>query len=112
MPLTGKQKHVLRGIGQLLDPLAHVGKEGISDDAIAAIEDLFRRRELIKVRVLKTAPDDTKTTAVQLAEATHSDVAGRVGFTFLLYRPNPELKTRIVLPPAKSEEVTEDSANS
>lgn len=102
MALTGKQKHVLRGIGQLLDPLVHIGKEGISEDAIAAVEDVFRKRELIKVRVLKTAPDDTKTTAAQLAEATTSDMAGRVGFTFLLYRPNVELKQRIVLPAVKT----------
>jgi RNA-binding protein len=104
MALSGKQKHVLRGIGQLLDPLVHVGKEGIREEAIAATEDVFRRRELIKVRVLKTAPEETRAIAAQLAEATHSEVAGRVGFTFLLYRANPQLKHRIELPPAKSDE--------
>jgi RNA-binding protein len=101
MALTGKQKSALRSIGQLLDPVVHVGKEGVSEAAVASTEDAFRRRELIKVRVLKGAPDDADTTAVELAEATHSDVAGRVGFTFLLYKPNPSLKERIALPPAK-----------
>lgn len=101
MALTGKQKRVLRGIGQLLEPIIHVGKEGVSVLSITATEDAFRRRELIKVRVLKTAPDNADTTATQLATATGSDVAGRVGFTFLLYRPNPDLKDRIELPPAR-----------
>lgn len=101
MALTGKQKRVLRSIGQLLEPIVHVGKEGVSDESIVATEDAFRRRELIKVRVLKTAPDDADTTAGQLAAATGSDVAGRVGFTFLLYKPNPKLKERIELPPAR-----------
>lgn len=101
MALTGKQKRVLRSIGQLLEPVIHVGKEGTTEPTVQAVNDAFRRRELIKVRVLKTAPADTKTTAAALAEATHSDVAGGVGFTFLLYRANPELRERIELPPAK-----------
>lgn len=101
MALTGKQKRHLRSLGQLLDPIVHVGKEGVSAESIAATEEVFRRRELIKVRVLKTAPADTPTIAQQLAEATHSDMAGRVGYTFLLYRPNKELKERIQLPPAR-----------
>ncbi len=100
MPLTGKQKRVLRSIGQLLEPVVHIGKEGINAESVANIEDVFRRRELIKVRVLKNAPEDADTTAKQLAEATGSDVAGRVGFTFLIYRPNSALKERIELPPA------------
>ncbi|HEY3379025.1 MAG TPA: YhbY family RNA-binding protein [Armatimonadota bacterium] len=102
MALTGKQKRVLRSLGQLLEPIVHVGKDGVSAESIAATEDVFRRRELIKVRVLKTAPDDKATTAAALAEATHSDVAGGVGFTILLYRANPDLKERIKLPPAKA----------
>ncbi|MHB9129882.1 MAG: YhbY family RNA-binding protein [Armatimonadota bacterium] len=101
MPLIGKQKRVLRSIGQLLEPVIHVGKEGVSALSIGATDDAFRKRELIKVRVLNTAPDDTKTTAAKLAEATGSDVAGAVGHTFLLYRPNPDLRERIELPPAK-----------
>lgn len=104
MALTGKQKRVLRSLGQLLEPVIHVGKEGVSDESIAATEDAFRRRELIKVRVLKNAPDDTDAIADALAEATKSDVAGQVGFTFLLYRPNKNLRDRITLPPAKAKE--------
>ena len=107
MALTGKQKSALRSIGQRLEPIVHVGKEGVSQESIAATEGVFRRRELIKVRVLKNAPYTTDMIADQLAEATHSDVAGKVGFTFLLYRPNPELKDRIALPAAKEKDEQE-----
>jgi len=82
----------------------HIGKEGVSEAAVVTTDDVFRRRELIKVRVLKGAPEDADATAVTLAAATHSDIVGRVGFTFLLYRPNPTLKERIALPPAKNME--------
>jgi RNA-binding protein len=100
MSLTGKQKNKLRGLGMLLEPIIHIGKEGVAD-AIVPTEDAFRRRELIKVRVLKTAPGTADEMGAALAAATHSDLAGRVGFTFLLYRPNEALKDRIELPPAK-----------
>lgn len=107
MLLTGKQKRVLRSRGQLLEPIVHVGKDGVSEESIAATNEVFNRRELIKVRVLKTAPFDTCTIAQQLAEATNSYTTGRVGFTFLLYRPNSSLKERIILPPALAEEAKE-----
>jgi len=102
MALTGKQKRVLRGIGQLLEPVVFVGKEG-AESAVAPAEDAFKTRELIKVRVLNTAPENTDATAAALAECTGSELVGRVGHTFLLYRSNPELTHRIELPPAKGE---------
>jgi RNA-binding protein len=100
MILTGKQKSLLRGLGMLLEPIVHIGKEGVQE-AIAPTEDAFRHRELIKVRVLKTTPGTPDEVATELAAATGSAVAGRVGFTFLLYRPNYTLKERIELPEAK-----------
>jgi len=103
MALTGKQKRVLRGIGQLLEPIVFIGKEGV-ESAVAPVEDVFKTHELIKVRVLRNAPDTTANIAPQLAEHTHSDLAGKVGNTFLLYRPNPDVKRRIALPPAKPAE--------
>jgi RNA-binding protein len=102
MALTGKQKRVLRSIGQLFEPVVFVGKEG-AESAVAPTEDAFKTRELIKVRVLNNAPENADITAAALAERTGGEVAGRVGHTFLLYRPNPELKHRIELPAAKEE---------
>ena len=102
MALTGKQKRVLRGSGQLLEPVVFVGKEGV-DAAIHPTEDAFRTHELIKVRVLRNAPDSTTNIAPELAQRTNSELAGKVGHTFMLYRPNPELKKRIDLPPAKEQ---------
>ena len=98
MALTGKQKRVLRGIGQLLEPVVHIGKDGVTEANVAATEDAFRTRELIKVRAMKNVPADTDDIAEQVAQATHSEIAGRVGHTFLLYRANPDLPRRITLP--------------
>ena len=98
MELTGKQKTFLRGRGQLLDPVVHVGKEGVSAECVSVTLDAFRTRELLKVRVLKTAPASLPEVALQLAEQTASYMTGKVGYTFLLYKPNPELKNRLEFP--------------
>ena len=107
MELTGKQKTYLRGRGQLLDPVVHVGKEGVSSECIAVTLDAFRTRELIKVRVLKTAPGTLPDVATQLAEQTDSYMTGKVGYTFLLYKPNPDLRVRLDLPARATEETEE-----
>ncbi len=107
MELTGKQKTYLRGRGQLLDPVVHVGKEGVSEECVTVTLDAFRTRELLKVRVLKTAPATLPDVAAQLAEQTDSYMAGKVGFTFLLYKPNPEIRNRLELP-ARVVEATDE----
>lgn len=104
MALTGKQKRVLRSIGQLLEPVVFVGKEGVTDGSVAATEDAFRTRELIKVRATRGAPGEADDIAEILSTATRSDIAGRVGHTFLLYRPNPDVRAPITLPPAKEDD--------
>lgn len=100
MPLSGKQRRHLRALGQNLEPVIHVGKEGVTQECVASTLDAFNTRELIKVRVLKNAPEERNAIADDLAQATHGQVAGLVGFTFLLYKPNKGLKERIVLPRA------------
>ncbi len=101
MALTGKQKRVLRSKGQLLDPVVYIGKEGVSEACVTTTAEALHRKELIKVRVQNTAPDALVEIAAQLAAATGSDIAGKVGHTFLLYRRNPDAKFPIELPPAK-----------
>jgi RNA-binding protein len=102
MTLTTKQRVYLRGLGQTLRPQLHVGHEGYSDGHRSALEDLFKRRELVKVRILNTADEDPKELAAALAEEARAELVGVVGKTFVLYRPNPDLKERIELPDANA----------
>jgi RNA-binding protein len=90
----------LRGIGQTLDPVVFLGKEGLSEANVAATEDAFRWRELIKVRVMTNIAAETAELGAELATATHSELVSKVGHTFLLYRANPNVKEPIELPKA------------
>ncbi|MCI5147369.1 MAG: YhbY family RNA-binding protein, partial [Candidatus Electrothrix sp. AR3] len=49
--LKGKQKKILRGLGHHLNPVVHIGREGISENLAETARDAFRNRELIKIKL-------------------------------------------------------------
>lgn len=97
--LTGKQRRHLRALAHPLKPLVQVGKGGIDDGLIAAVDQALADHELIKVKVGENAGMDRHEVAEQLAGKTNSQVAQVLGNTVLLYRPDPEDPT-IELPAA------------
>lgn len=90
--LTGKQARHLRGLGHHLSPLAMVGKEGITDNLLAALESVLTAHELVKVRIQDGCPHSREGAAELLAAKTKSRIAQIIGKTFLLYRENKDLK--------------------
>lgn len=90
MSLTGKQRRHLRGLGHSLAPVAQVGKGGVSDAVVAAIDDALAHHELIKIKLLESLEVDRDEAATALATRTKSEVAQILGRTILLYRPDPD----------------------
>jgi RNA-binding protein len=97
--LTGKQRHHLRGLGHELRPIVQIGKDGIDDGVVAAVDRALTDHELVKIRVnVGEAVDlDRHDAAEAIAKRTHSEVAQVLGNTLLLYRANPD-QPAIVLP--------------
>ncbi len=98
--LTGKQRRHLRALAHPLKPLVQVGKGGIDDGLVAAVDQALADHELIKVKVGENAGADRHEIADELAQKTKSEVAQVLGNTVLLYRADPEEPT-IKLPAAK-----------
>ena len=88
--LTGKQRHHLRGLGHALNPIVQVGKGGLDDGLIKAVDQALSDHELIKIRVGDTAELDRHAAAEEIAVQTRSEVAQVIGNVVLLYRANPE----------------------
>lgn len=96
MTLTGKQVRFLRGLGHKLSPIVMIGKEEVSDNAVAATDEALDSHELIKVKLQEGCLSDRRDVAQELAKRTKSGVAQVLGRTILLYRPSDEKK--ITLP--------------
>jgi RNA-binding protein len=69
-------------------PLVWVGKNGITDEIIAQIDNFLKKNKLVKVRLLNSYVDthDRKEAAKELSEKTGSKVINQIGFVVALYR--------------------------
>lgn len=97
--LTSKQRAYLRGLANPLEPILHAGKGGVSDTLIRQADDALTARELIKGRVLETAPGSARELAEQIAGAVNAQVVQVVGRNFVLFRQKPK-DSQITLPRA------------
>ncbi len=88
--LTGKQRHYLRGLGHGLKPVVQLGRGGIDDGLLAAVDRALLDHELIKLKLGEHAELDRHDAADAIAAKTKSDVAQVLGHVVLLYRPHPK----------------------
>lgn len=95
--LTGKQKRHLRSLGNRLNPIVRLGKDGIDEGVVSAVNEALERHELIKVKLELGGEEDRFDAAEFLAEQTKSAIAQVMGGTILLYRKHPK-EPKISLP--------------
>ncbi|HEX6835620.1 MAG TPA: ribosome assembly RNA-binding protein YhbY [Polyangia bacterium] len=92
--LTGKQRRYLRGLGHHLEPVVQVGKDGISEGLVAALDVALETHELVKVKLGESAGSDRKALGAAVAEAVGGELVQVLGRTVLVYRRrkiDPEL---------------------
>ncbi len=95
--MTSKQRAYLRGLANSLEAIVHVGKGGVGDTIVKQADDALTARELIKGKVLETAPETAREAAEQVAAAAGAEVVQVIGRVFVLYRRNDK-EPKIVLP--------------
>jgi RNA-binding protein len=98
MELAGYQRRALRAAAHGLQPVAHVGKEGLAENVLTSVREALAAHELIKVRFVDEK-ERRREMAAELAEAVDAALAGVVGHIAILYRQHPEeAKRRVQLP--------------
>ena len=95
--MTSKQRAYLKGLAMTMDPIINIGKGSVTPELIISVEEAIRKRELIKISVLKNCVDDPREIANVIAERTKSQVVQVIGKKIVLYKENKDHK-KIELP--------------
>ena len=96
--MTSKQRAYLKGLAMTMDPILQLGKDGLTPENTAAVEEALAARELIKISVLQNCLEDPREMAQVLAERTRSQVVQVIGKKIVLYREGKKDKKKIILP--------------
>jgi RNA-binding protein len=99
MTLTSKERAELRAEAHHLNPLVHVGHQGLTDTLLQTLDDTLRTHELVKVALARTTDAKPKDAAHELAEKLSAEVVQTIGRTCTIYRENPDLKRKKGAPP-------------
>ena len=84
--MTTKQRAALRSMANTIDPVLHIGKDGINDNLVQQAWDVLEARELIKVAVQRNAPLSAREACEELCERTHAEPIQVIGSKFVIYR--------------------------
>jgi RNA-binding protein len=89
--ITSRQRAFLRSLAHPLKPVVQVGPAGVTDGVLTSLDEAFRTRELLKIRVLE-APDLSLSQVVATLGERRPDVevVQTIGRVAALYRPFPD----------------------
>ncbi len=83
-----KELRRLQSKSRLADATIWIGKQGPSEDLIKQVAGQLKTRELVKLKIHKSALTETETSAVaeKVATLTSSTLVEVLGHTFTLYK--------------------------
>lgn len=88
--MTSNERARLRAEANALQPILHIGKEGITENTLQQADDALTARELIKGTVLKTCPLTAREACDLLAQKLGAEGVQAIGRRFTLFRARPE----------------------
>ena len=89
LSLSNAETRALKARAQRLKAMLKIGKDGLSPQFLAAVDETLKYHDLVKVK-FDEFKEQKKELAPQLAEKTGSHLVTRVGNVAVLYRPRPE----------------------
>ncbi len=98
--ITSKQRSYLRSMANGLQAAFQVGKAGVTPEVCVSIDEALEARELIKLSVLESCPQEPAQVAELLQGRTRSQVVQIIGRKVVLFRQNAQ-KSSIELPKEK-----------
>jgi RNA-binding protein len=90
MELTSKRRAELKAKAHDLNPVAHIGKYGVTPESLAHIDIALTDHQLIKVKFLGFK-ETRRELSEEIAGATSADLVDVIGNVAILYREKPEV---------------------
>lgn len=87
--LSSSQRKYLRQLGHHLDPVVIIGKQGVTDMVVRAVNQALEAHELVKIR-FNDFKDEKRALAQEIERRTGSHIAGTIGHVALLYKQQPD----------------------
>lgn len=84
--ITTKQRAHLKMLAHNLQPAVIVGKEAVSENVVNQIDAILENKELVKVKILKSADVNAKDLINELAEKLTAEPILAVGGVMVFYR--------------------------
>ena len=91
--LKGSQRKKLRGLAHGYKPLVQIGKEGLTDNVVGAIDDALEAHELVKVKIAAERSDRERLVPA-IEHRARCECVGTVGRMAILYRQHPDPEKR------------------
>lgn len=90
MPLDSALRRELLARSHRLKPAAIISPENLSDSTIAHVRGLFKRANLLKIRVASGDRQARAAVAARLAAGVPCEVVRTIGRVLVLYRCSPD----------------------
>lgn len=91
--LKGSQRRFLRSQAHHLKSFVIIGRNGLTEQVIGAVDLALRDHELIKIR-FGDFKEGKKELCADIVQATNSELIGIIGNIAILYRQHPEPEKR------------------
>ena len=97
--ISSSDRRFLRSQAHHLEPVVLIGKNGISDGTVEAVNKALEARELIKIK-FREFKDNKQSISDEIATSANCQVVGMIGHTVILFRQNPDSEKQNICLPA------------
>lgn len=88
--ISSKERAYLISLSAKLENQNIIGKEGLNEKVCKDIADSLRAHEIVKIKVLETAPLSVQELAHEAAERLSAEPVKIIGRKFILYKRNKD----------------------
>ncbi|HON13813.1 MAG TPA: YhbY family RNA-binding protein [Treponema sp.] len=96
--LTSKQRSFLSGLAASLQPTVMIGKEGLSEGVVRALQNELNVRELVKLRFI-ASKEDRLSFSEQLAQEAGAELVRVIGNVAIFYKMAEDAEKRTITLP-------------